>query len=129
MRRASAVLSLLVAVYTVVTWRMGTQHWLAVHTGTCPVEGSCNAGSGPWYAFWSGFGSDLGEYAIVVTLLGHTAMAWRTGTCHRYWWCWRHPHYLLEGTPYKLCRVHHPDEIPTVAEAVAEYASRQAGQE
>jgi len=25
--------------------------------------------SGPWYAFWSGFGSDLTEFAIVAALV------------------------------------------------------------
>ncbi len=33
-------------------------HWLYVHFGI--------GGSGPWYAFWSGFGRDLGELAIVA---------------------------------------------------------------
>jgi len=30
-------------------------HWLAVHTGTVNEPG-------PYYGFWSGFGSDLAEF-------------------------------------------------------------------
>ena len=40
-------------------------HWLQVHTGTVNEPG-------PYYGFWSGFGSDLEEFgilgAIVVTV-------------------------------------------------------------
>jgi hypothetical protein len=104
-----------------VTWRMGTQHWLTYHTGSQNTPGSP-----PNYNFWSGFGSDLGEYAIVASLAGHLALVWRQRTCHRYWWCWRHPHYPLEGTPYMLCRRHHPDDIPSVADAVESYQQEKA---
>jgi hypothetical protein len=62
--------------------------------------------SGPWYGFWSGFGSDLGELAIVGALLG----AYRRHTCHvdspRY--CWRPGRHPVEGTPYRACKRHHP---------------------
>lgn len=34
--------------------------------------------SGPWYGFWSGFGSDLGE----ITLLGAVIAAYRHKNCH-----------------------------------------------
>ena len=37
--------------------------------------------SGRWYAFWSGFGSDLGELAIVGAILRHV-------NCHEKG-CWR----------------------------------------
>lgn len=37
--------------------------------------------SGRWYAFWSGFGSDLGELAIVGVL-------WHHLNCHQDG-CWR----------------------------------------
>ena len=33
-------------------------HWLQVHTGTVNEPG-------PYYGFWSGFGSDLGEFGIL----------------------------------------------------------------
>lgn len=100
------------------------RHWLALHTGTdyCPTGLTpqqtmvCRA-----YGFWSGFGSDLGEYVLVGTFLGHLALLWRVHTCHGRWWCWRHPHFELDGTPYKLCAIHHPDDHPTVKQAIEQY--------
>jgi hypothetical protein len=35
-------------------------HWLAVHTGTVNEPG-------PYYGFWSGFGSDIAEFGIIGT--------------------------------------------------------------
>lgn len=67
--------------------------WLAVHTGTVNE-------SGPWYGFWSGFGSDLGEVAMIgglITVVRHL-------NCHEHG-CWRlGRHTTTEG--YKLCRTH-----------------------
>jgi len=80
------------------------RHWLAVHTGTVNE-------SGPYYGFWSGFGSDLGE----ATLIGAVSVGVYTGVrkvnCHTKG-CWRIGHHQLEGTPYHLCKHHHPD-VPT----------------
>jgi len=77
------------------------RHWLAVHTGTVNE-------SGPYYGFWSGFGSDLGE----ATLIGAVSVGVYTGArkvnCHTKG-CWRIGHHPLEGTPYHLCKHHHPD--------------------
>jgi hypothetical protein len=120
-RRGSALLILLGVLTLIITWRMGTQHWLGYHTGSLNTPGSP-----PNYNFWSGFGSDLGEYTIAAGLLGHLVTSWRTHTCHRYWWCWRAPRYALDGTPFCLCSKHHPDEQPTVAEAVEQYQAGQA---
>jgi hypothetical protein len=39
------------------------------------------SGTGPYYAFWSGFGSDIGEFAIVIALL-------KTVNCHEKG-CWK----------------------------------------
>lgn len=80
------------------------RHWLAIHTGTVNE-------SGPYYGFWSGFGSDIGE----ATLIGAVSVGVYTGVrkvnCHTKG-CWRIGHHLLEGTPYHLCKHHHP-EVPT----------------
>jgi hypothetical protein len=92
-------------------WASGGQGWVAVHTGTVNEPG-------PYYGFWSGFGSDLGELTLVVAIGAPLLAVWRTHTCHRYWWCWRRPLHQLEGTPYKLCHVHHPDDIESVSDAV-----------
>lgn len=70
------------------------------------VTGSDNT-SGIYYGFWSGFGSDLGE----VTLLAAIVIGFRRINCHvRH--CWRIGKYEVKGTPYKVCRKHHPD-VPT----------------
>lgn len=70
------------------TWVL---HWLWVHTGTGDE-------AGPWYAFWSGFGSDLGE----VTLAGAAFGAYYKHRCHG---CWRIGRHTVDGTPW--CNKHH----------------------
>ena len=79
-------------------------HWLAVHTGTV------NEG-GPYYGFWSGFGSDLGEIAIIGGLIG----IYRKHNCHVKG-CWRVGRHPVDGTTFVVCRPHHPDEKPTAAD-------------
>ena len=66
------------------------------------VTGSNNE-SGPWYGFWSGFGSDIGE----ITIIGGLVAIYRKHACHEPR-CWRLGHHLVEGTPYTVCRRHHP---------------------
>lgn len=74
-------------------------HWLAVHTGSTATL------SGPWYNFWSGFGSDIGEVAI---LGGLVSMA-RKANCHAKG-CWRigTHEYEKDGVTHKLCHHCHP---------------------
>lgn len=60
-------------------------------------------GSGPYYGFWSGAGSDLGE----VALLGAVLAAARHANCHNKG-CWRIISHPVEGTPFKACHKHHP---------------------
>ena len=80
------------------TWWHVLQHWLAVHTGTVNE-------SGPYYGFWSGFGSDIGEVAIIGGLIGVA----RNHNCHvKGCWRWAHHEYEMDGATYKLCRIHHP---------------------
>ena len=81
------------------------RHWLALHTGTL------HGGPDLYYNFWSGFGSDLGE-ATLITAVGigvYTGV--RKVNCHTKG-CWRIGHHPLDGTPYILCRHHHPG-VPT----------------
>lgn len=66
------------------------------------VTGSNNT-SGVWYGFWSGFGSDLGEVAIIGAGIG----IFRKHNCHVQG-CWRIGKHPVEGTPYIVCRKHHP---------------------
>lgn len=71
-------------------------HWLLVHTGTVNE-------AGPWYAWWSGFASDIGEFAII----GGLVAAYKKHNCHVSG-CWRIARHPVEGTPYIVCRKHHP---------------------
>ena len=66
-------------------------HWFEVHTGTVNE-------SGPYYGFWSGFGSDIGEATLVVGVWA----AWRHHNCHVKG-CARlgRP---VDGTPYVLTK-------------------------
>ena len=70
-------------------------HWFEVHTGTVNE-------SGPYYGFWSGFGSDIGEATLIVGVWA----AWRHHNCHVKG-CARlgRP---VDGTPYIACSRHHP---------------------
>ena len=84
-------------------------HWLYHYFGI--------QGSGPWYGFWSGAGSDIAEVAI----LGAIYKAARHKNCHVKG-CWRigKP---VDGTPYLACHKHHPghtgDKRNVTAEEIA----------
>jgi hypothetical protein len=79
-------------------------HWFLHYTGT-------NNTSGPWYGFWSGFGSDLGEFAIVG---GMFALV-RKHTCEVHG-CWRLGRHTT-AAGHAVCRRHHPDG-PLTAEDI-----------
>jgi hypothetical protein len=51
-------------------------HWLAVHTGTVNEPG-------PYYGFWSGFGSDLAEFAIIGTIGTGVYQLVKKYNCHQ----------------------------------------------
>ena len=95
----------IVAIGLLIAFFGGLRHWFALHTGIL------HGGPDPYYNFWSGFGSDLGE-ATLITAVGlgvYTGV--RKVNCHTKG-CWRIGHHTLEGTPYILCRKHHP-HVPT----------------
>jgi hypothetical protein len=54
-----------------------------------------------WYNFFSGAGSDIGEVALVGSLIA----IWRGTRCHIDG-CNRHGKFQFKH--YKLCRIHHP---------------------
>jgi hypothetical protein len=72
--------------------------------------------SGPWYGFWSGFGSDLGELAIVGGLV---AVA-RRHNCHVHH-CWRVGRHPVEGTTFVVCRRHDPSGTVTADDVRRRY--------
>jgi len=92
-------ISLLIAFFGVV------RHWLALHTGTI------HGGPDLYYNFWSGFGSDLGEATLITAVGVGVYTGVRKVNCHTKG-CWRIGHHPLDGTPYILCRHHHPN-VPT----------------
>jgi hypothetical protein len=73
-------------------------HWFEVHTGTVNE-------SGPYYGFWSGFGSDIGEATILVGLV----TVYRHHNCHVKGCA--HLGRKVDGTPYVACPKHHPDHV------------------
>lgn len=77
------------------------RHWVAFHTGVL------NGGPDRYYNFWSGFGSDLGEATLISAVGIGVYTGVRKVNCHTKG-CWRIGHHTLDGTPYVLCRHHHP---------------------
>lgn len=93
---------------------MNPGHWL-IHIIGVDTE------AGHAYAFWSGFGSDLGEAALLGALLG----VLRKHNCevHHCWRVGRH----ATAAGHKVCRRHHPDDGLTAEQVLAahEVAQRQ----
>lgn len=84
------------------------QHWLAVHTGTVNE-------SGPYYGFWSGFGSDIGEVTLLAAVLG----AYRKHNCEVKG-CWHIARHVT-AAGHSVCRRHHPDGAPSHETVVREH--------
>lgn len=93
------------------SWFQLVWHWLEIHTGIA------RGGPDPFYNFWSGFGSDIGEVAII----GGIWMGIKKINCHVQR-CPRIGHYVVDGTPYKVCRKHHPD-VPSKGALTADHIS------
>lgn len=86
-------------------------NWILTMTGI-------NNSSGRWYAFWSGFGSDLGELAII-------GVVWRKVNCHSKG-CFRIGLHAVSGTPFVTCAKHHPERKSSTAATAAEIAQAHA---
>jgi hypothetical protein len=103
--RLMAVVALAVAVTAlVVAWIVNASpvnHWLAVHTGTVNE-------SGPYYGFWSGFGSDLAEFSILGAIGTAAYQVVKKFNCHEPG-CWRVGTHPAAGGQFLLCYRHHPD--------------------
>jgi hypothetical protein len=76
-------------------------HWLQVHTGTVNEPG-------PYYGFWSGFGSDLEELGILGAVGAAIYSLVRKFNCHEPG-CWRLGNHPAAGGQFNLCYRHHPD--------------------
>jgi hypothetical protein len=98
------VLVVIVVIALLIFFFGALRHWVALKTGT--VHG----GPDVFYNFWSGFGSDLGEATLISAVGVGVYTGVRKVNCHTKG-CWRIGHHQLEGTPYILCRHHHP-EVP-----------------
>ncbi len=107
--RKWTIVPLLVALVVGLTFLLASfaavRHWLALHTGTL------HGGPDVYYNFWSGFGSDFGEATLISAVGIGVYTGVRKVNCHTKG-CWRIGHHPLDGTPYILCRHHHPD-VPT----------------
>jgi hypothetical protein len=80
--------------------------------------------SGPWYGFWSGFGSDLTEFALIGALLSMV----RAHNCEVHG-CWRVGRHVTAAGQH-VCRRHHPDGHLTeesVREAHRFYLGKRPG--
>jgi hypothetical protein len=97
----AAVLLFLVVLTLLVAIHGGLRHWFALHTGII------HGGPDVYYNFWSGFGSDLGEATLISAVGVGVYTGVRRVNCHTKG-CWRIGHHPLEGTPYILCKHHHP---------------------
>jgi hypothetical protein len=89
--------------------------WIEVHTGTTNEPG-------PYYGFWSGFGSDLGELALVGGVLSLV----RHSNCEVHG-CWRLGRHTT-AAGHHVCRKHHPDDHLTVEQVQAAHDEARAKQ-
>jgi hypothetical protein len=83
--------------------------------------------SGRWYAFWSGFASIL-ERLIELAVIAFILLRHHNCAVHR---CWRIGHRLVDGSPYVVCRRHHPSPAPTHAHIISlhrQHTARLAAQ-
>ena len=99
------IVLLVVGLALLIVFFAAVRHWFALHTGII------HGGPDQYYNFWSGFGSDLGEATLISAVGIGVYTGARKVNCHTKG-CWRIGHHVLEGTPYILCRHHHPG-VPT----------------
>jgi hypothetical protein len=98
---AALVFAILAGVVAWVLNASSVNHWLAVHTGIRDMSGS-------YYAFWSGFGSDIAEFSLVGAAVTGVYQLNRKFNCHQRG-CWRIGTHPAAGGQFLLCRHHHPD--------------------
>jgi hypothetical protein len=102
---------LLAVIFVIVTgtvlatvWLLHVPHlgyWLQVYLGIVD-EG------GPYYGFWSGFGSDLAELSVLGVIGTGVYQVVKKFNCHQRG-CWRVGNHPAAGGQFMLCYRHHPD--------------------
>ena len=70
-------------------------YWLQVHTGTINEPG-------PYYGFWSGFGSDIEEFGILGAIGAGIYQLVKKYNCHEPG-CWRIGQHSAAGGQFLLC--------------------------
>jgi hypothetical protein len=96
-----ALTALVIAIFAWIFNASVVDHWLAVHTGTVNE-------SGPYYGFWSGFGSDIAEFGLIGVLATAAYQLVKKYNCHEPG-CWRIGNHPAAGGRFNLCYLHHPD--------------------
>src|SRR5215470_17296390 len=76
-------------------------YWLQMHTGIINEPG-------PYYGFWSGFGSDLEEFGILGAIGVGIYHLVKKYNCHEPG-CWRVGNHPAADGQFNLCYRHHPD--------------------
>jgi hypothetical protein len=92
------------AAAVIVVWVIHSRqvgYWFRVHTVTSNE-------SGPYYGFWSGFGSDLEEFGILGAVGAGVYQLVKKYNCHEPG-CWRVGQHPAAGGQFLLCYRHHPD--------------------
>jgi len=95
---------LLIGIAVLVGWIVHAStvtHWLEVHTGTVNEPG-------PYYGFWSGFGSDIAEFGVIGVIGTGVYQLVKKYNCHEPG-CWRVGNHPAAGGQFVLCYRHHPD--------------------
>ena len=103
--RLGTVVAVICAVVAVAAfWAINSRQvgsWLQVHTGIINE-------SGPYYGFWSGFGSDIEEFGVLGAITAGVYSLIRKYNCHEPR-CWRIGQHPAAGGQFLLCYRHHPD--------------------
>jgi hypothetical protein len=93
-----------ILIFAVTAWALHARtvdHWLAIHTGTANE-------SSAYYAFWSGFGSDIAEFGLLGAVVTTAYQTFKKYNCHEAH-CWRIGNHPAAGGQFSLCYRHHPD--------------------
>jgi hypothetical protein len=103
-RRILIVGLICAAAAVIIAWVLHSRqvgYWMQVHTGTINE-------AGPYYGFWSGFGSDLEEFGILGAIGAGIYQLIKKYNCHSPD-CWRIGRVPAADGQFMLCYRHHPD--------------------